>query len=420
MRGISHLELMPEPEDPSLLTAVDTDAPGYPGKAYGLTDEEARKLRWPMGPIIKFLWPWGAVGFSAIVVSIMLVYPSIYSVLGNVLDSEWAFEDSGIRELQQSGTMGGGINVCIVDTGIDINHPDFNDLSLEGFRDFYTEVNEPVRDIGRASHGTLMAGLLVANGSFVGAAPEVSLSVAIALGPDGKSANERMVSQAIRWCRISQDADIISLSLGTEPGSIFASSSDTTEAVLEAIGEGIFIVAAAGNIGPEQNSSDVSSPASIPEVIAVGAHGKSGDPWKDSATGSLTDPDTGQNRIFPNQKPEIIAPGVDLWSCIDSESDPPYAFSTGTSDSTVLVTGALALILAIHGEQIAGDDGEIDEQEMRLVKVALANSAKKIAGQDQTHDHKRGYGLLDAAEWSAQIQQEFGIGTEATDTADAK
>ena len=77
MRGISHLELMPEPEDPSLLTAVDTDAPGYPGKAYGLTDQEARKLRWPMGPIINFLWPWGAVGFSAIVVSVMLVYPSI-------------------------------------------------------------------------------------------------------------------------------------------------------------------------------------------------------------------------------------------------------------------------------------------------------------------------------------------------------
>ena len=110
MRGISHLELMPEPEDPSLLTAVDTDAPGYPGKAYGLTDEEARSLRWPMGPIINLLWPWGAVGFSAIVVSILFVYPSIYTVLGNVLDSEWAFEDSGIRELQNTGTMGGGVS----------------------------------------------------------------------------------------------------------------------------------------------------------------------------------------------------------------------------------------------------------------------------------------------------------------------
>ena len=419
MRGISHLELMPEPEDPSLLTAVDTDAPGYPGKAYGLSDEDARKLRWPMAPIINFIWPWGALGFSAVVVSIMLVYPSIYSALGNVLDSEWAFEDSGIRNLQSYGTMGEGVNVCIVDTGIDIDHPEFYDLSLEGFRDFYTEVNEPVRDIGRASHGTLMAGLLVANGSFVGAAPEVSLSVAIALGPDGKSANERMVSQAIRWCRISEDADIISLSLGSEPGSIFASSSETTAAVEEAIGEGIFIVAAAGNVGSEQNSTDVSSPASLPGVIAVGAHGKSGDPWKDSATGSPFDPETGESRVFPNQKPEIIAPGVDLWSCIDSDRDPPYAFSTGTSDSTVMVTGALALILAIHGEQIAGDDGEIDGQEMRLVKVALANSAKKMTGQVQTHDPKSGYGLLDAVEWSLQIQKEFGIGTETTGTSDA-
>ena len=420
MRGISHLELMPEPEDPSLLTAVDTDAPGYPGEAYGLTDEEARKLRWPMGPLIRFLWPWGAVGFSAIVVSVFLLYPSIYSLLGEVLDSEWAFEDSGIRELQQSGAMGSGVSVCIVDTGIDISHPDFSGLSLEGFRDFYTESDVPVRDIGLASHGTLMAGLLVANGSFVGAAPEVSLSVAIALGPDGKSANERMVSQAIRWCRISQDSDIISLSLGTEPGSSYASSSETLEAVNEAIGEGIFVVAAAGNLDPEQNLSDVSSPASLPGVIAVGAHGKGGDPWKDSAMGSLTDLETGENRSFPNQKPEIMAPGVDLWSCIDSERDPPFAFSTGTSDSTVIVTGALALILSIHGEQIAGSDGEIDEQEMRLVKVALANSAKKPEGQTETHDKQSGYGLLDAVEWSKQIQKEFGIGMEDTDSLDAQ
>jgi len=190
--------------------------------------------------------------------------------------------------------------------------------------------------------------------------------------------------------------------------------------VKEALEDGIFIVAAAGNIDQKQNSSDVSSPASIPGVIAVGAHGKSGDPWKDSATGSLTDPQTGQNRTFPNQKPEITAPGVDLWSCIDSQRDPPYAFSTGTSDSTVMVTGALALILAIHGEQIAGDDGKIDEQEMRLVKVAMANSAKKITGQAQAHDQKRGYGLLDAVEWSQQIMKEFGIGTETADTYDAK
>ena len=113
--------------------------------------------------------------------------------------------------------------------------------------------------------------------------------------------------------------------------------------------------------------------------------------------------------IRDSQKPEISAPGVDLWSCRDSDRDPPYAFSTGTSDSTVLVTGALALILSVYREQIEGENGIIDEHEMDLVKVALANSARTEVGQSENHDPKKGYGLLDAQEWSRQVEIEFGI-----------
>jgi len=50
MVGIEHLELMPEPDDSRLLTAVDPAAPGYPGVVYGKSDEEALDLRWPMKP----------------------------------------------------------------------------------------------------------------------------------------------------------------------------------------------------------------------------------------------------------------------------------------------------------------------------------------------------------------------------------
>tara|TARA_B100000959_G_scaffold285961_1_gene362623 strand:- start:15499 stop:16743 length:1245 start_codon:yes stop_codon:yes gene_type:complete len=410
MKGMQHLELMPEPEDPNLLTAVDSDAPGYPGEAYGVTDEEARELRWPFGPIVSFLWPWGAVGFSSVVVAFILLYPSIAPLLGEVLpDSEWAYEDSGIRELQQSGNLGEGIRVCIVDTGMDRSHPDFSEVEIVGFRDFYSENNDEVRDIGYESHGTLMSGLLVANGTFLGAAPEVSLSVAIALGPTGKSSNERMVSQAIRWCRISQNADIISLSLGSEPGSWVSSSSETIEAVQEALDEGIFVVAAAGNRDPESNNSDVSTPSSIVGVISVGAHERDGYPWIDSAVGSATDPLTGEERQFPHQKPEILAPGKLLWSCTKTDRQPPYAYSTGTSDSTVLVTGALALILSEFGTHIAGEDGMIDSTEMSLVKVALAKSARDAPNQQSSHESKSGYGLLDAAAWSEQVSLEFGI-----------
>ena len=140
MNGINHLELMPEPEEPNLLTAVDVDAPGYPGEAYGISDEEARELRWPFGPIMRFLWPWGAVGFSTVIVSFILLYPSIAPLLGEVLpDSEWAFEDSGIRKIQDNGNFGEGTRVCIVDTGIDIYHPEFERINLVGFRDFYAD-----------------------------------------------------------------------------------------------------------------------------------------------------------------------------------------------------------------------------------------------------------------------------------------
>ena len=410
MKGIRHLELMPEPEEPSLLTAVDLDAPGYPGDAYGVSDEEARELRWPFGPMVRFLWPWGAVGFSATVAAFILLYPSIAPLLGEVLpDSEWAYEDSGIRALQENGNFGEGTRVCIVDTGIDISHPEFSGVNLVGFRDFYASNSNETRDIGYESHGTLMAGLLVSYESFIGAAPGVSLSVAIALGPSGKSTNERMVSQAIRWCRISQNADIISLSLGSEPGSWAPSSSVTIDAVNEALGDGIFVVAAAGNADDDSNNSDVSTPASIEGVISVGAHGKDGNPWRDTASGSDVDPFSGEERSFPNQKPEILAPGVLLWSCISTEYSPPYAYSSGTSDSTVLVTGALALILNLYGDEIAGEDGKIDSHEMSLVKVALAKSARSAPGQINAHDDRMGYGLLDAEEWANQVSLEFEV-----------
>ena len=74
------------------------------------------------------------------------------------------------------------------------------------------------------------------------------------------------------------------------------------------------------------------------------------------------------------------------------------------------MTGALALILSVYGEDIAGENGIIDEQEMELVKVALANSARSDSTQSENHDQKRGYGLLDAHEWSRQVEIEFGIG----------
>ena len=215
---LEDLELMPEPEDGRLLTAVDPEAPGYPGSDYGLTDEEARELRWPLGPMKEFLWPWGAASFAIGTVLLLMTWPFIQAYLIPYLpNSEWAYETSGIRQLQTQGYYGDGVHVCIVDTGIARSPPDFEGLNVVGFRDVNSGDHDNIRDIGEDYHGTLMAGLLAGNGTYVGAAPSVSLSVALALGPKGEAGQADRVALAIRWCRISQDVDIISLSLGGNP-----------------------------------------------------------------------------------------------------------------------------------------------------------------------------------------------------------
>ncbi len=407
---MDNLELLPEPEDSRMMTAVDRDAPGYPGEAYGVSDEEAKQLRWPAAPLKEILWPWGAITFAFGAAFMLLVWPHIDAYLSPILpETEWAYESTGIRELQDSGLDGSGVHVCMVDTGIDIDHPDFTNLSLAGFRDFYEGQHDNIRDVSDDWHGTMMAGLLVADGKFRGAAPGVDLSIALALGPSGTSGQESFVAQAVRWCRITQEADIISLSLGSDPGSGMAVQSETAQAVEEALEAGIFVVAAAGNRDLGENIPDVSVPANLEGVIAVGTISRNGGLWSQSATGSNVDPYTQDNRSYPNQKPEVTAPGVLLLSTSGSTIEPPYAYSTGTSDSTVLVTGALALILQLHGEELRGEDGQIDSDEMNLVKRTLASSCDKSTIEGEPHDLKGGYGSLDAVKWASDVGFELNV-----------
>lgn len=408
MPALDKLELMPEPDDPRMMTTVDRDAPGYPGDAYGLSDEAARQLRWPAAPLKEILWPWGAITFAFGAAFMLLIWPFINAYLAPVLpETEWAFDSTGIRELQESGLDGTGVHVCMVDTGIDAEHPDFSNLSLVGFRDFYEGQHDNIRDVGDDWHGTMMAGLLVADGKFRGAAPGVDLSVALALGPSGTSGQEDMVAQAVRWCRITQDADIISLSLGTNPGSGMSEQSQTARAVEEALEAGIFVVAAAGNREPDEMFSDVSVPANVGGVIAVGSITRSGGVWSQSAIGSEVDPYTQQNRTYPDQKPEVSAPGVLLLSTAGSTLEPPYAYSSGTSDSTVLVTGALAMILQLYGEALSGEGGKIGPDGMAIVKRSLASSSDKSSINGVSHDSKGGYGSLDAVQWADDVAFEL-------------
>ena len=99
MRSLENLDLLPEPEDHRILTTIDNQALGYSGDDYGLTDEEAKQLRRPLSPMRKSETPTGAIFFSLLTLLLIAGWPWVNSYLIPILpDSEWAYEDTGIRQ----------------------------------------------------------------------------------------------------------------------------------------------------------------------------------------------------------------------------------------------------------------------------------------------------------------------------------
>lgn len=383
----SNVQLLPEPSEPGMMTVIDKDAPGYDEIPSRLMRSPPNERSWRGFALVVFL---------AIIV---LAYPMIESILFGPLipTSEWAFEESEIRALQSKGLDGNGVHICMVDTGIDISHPALSKVNLAGFLDLVGDNPDAnPMEYGVDHHGTMMAGILFSDGAFTGVSTGATLSVAAALGPTGYSVKDGAVGEAVEWCWRTQGADIISLSLGGEADPSMAIGGPTVTSVQDALEAGVFVVAAAGNQG--ENSSDVSTPASIKQVIAVGAVDRGGIVWEDTSKGAKSM--DGEIREDPHKKPEISAPGMNVISTNDPEFSIPYASSSGTSVSTVFVVGSLALILEKHGvqldeyEQVNGSSSKID-----LVKESLRQS---IGGD--THNLRTGYGNLNALSWEENIE----------------
>jgi subtilisin family serine protease len=178
---------------------------------------------------------------------------------------------------------GNGINVAVLDTGIDFNHPDLKDNYAGGFNTFAGEnINTPTDDAG---HGTHVAGTVAAtDNSFgvIGVAPSAKLWVVRVLKSDGKGSASGPTSNIVNGIQyvVNQKKAlggnwIISMSLG----SCFDSTTERN-AINTAVANGILVVVAAGNhdsTTPDvcstdtQNSYSVSYPAAYPGVLAIAA-----------------------------------------------------------------------------------------------------------------------------------------------------
>ncbi len=371
------VEFLPEPGEPRILTAVDPSAvqheAAWRSEVMGWAPRVVTAVPHRKRSVAR-----SSFGLVALLVVVgMIVSQGWFLVEIPLGESEWAFENTGLRDLSEEGFDGTGVRLCVVDTGIDASHPAFEGQEVV-FRDFVGSSRDPL-DRGATAHGTMMVGLLVAEGHQDGAAQGVTLGVAAALAGDSDGDNigdDSIVAEAIDWCRTGFDADLISLSLG---GKRLEGQRDVVvSSVRRALDDGVFVVAAAGNDGGTDDDGRVASPAFLPRVIAVGATNETGAVWENSSRGD----GTGEH---PNLKPEVTAPGVNV---ISTGSDDAWFTSSGTSVSTVLVSAALALILEAQPELKVDDD--------RCV-IHLKHALRESLGA--SHSPTAGYGELDAMAW---------------------
>ena len=249
-------------------------------------------------------------------------------------------------------TGSAAVTIAIIDTGVDLGHPDLSAKIVGGY-DFVNGDAVAQDDNG---HGTHVAGIAAAvTNNNVGMAgvswgARIMPVKVLDLFGNGSFAD---VSAGIAWAA-DHGAQVINLSLGGASGSTVLQ-----DAVDYAYARGAVIVAAAGNSG----SNFVLYPARYPHVIAV------------AATNSAN-----TQAGFSNYGPEVdlAAPGDLIYSTRPGGS---YGYMSGTSMSAPFVSGLAAILRGIAGL------GSADAIAWDLESTALDLGP---AGQDQLY----GYGLI--------------------------
>jgi subtilisin family serine protease len=244
----------------------------------------------------------------------------------------------GAPEVWQGGNTGQGVDVAVLDTGIDAAHPDF------GGRIVASESFVPDQDVtDRNGHGTHVASTIAGTGAASGGkergvAPGAGLHIGKVLNNDGDG-QDSWILAGMEWAARDQHAKVISMSLGSGP-------TDGTDPMSQAVNElsaetGALFVIAAGNSGPDPYS--VSAPGAADAALTVGAV----DGNDRLAAFSSRGPRLGDSGL----KPDLTAPGVDVLAArsqYSPEGEGSYVAMSGTSMATPHVAGAAALLAHVH------------------------------------------------------------------------
>ena len=333
---------------------------------------------------------------SVLIISLWAVYQTADVTFGGPPSSLQLWEEE-YREMtgldRVGGFEGSGVKICIVDTGIDISHPDLEFANIIGWNDLISGSVSPYDDEG---HGTAMVGIIASKGGLNGVSPKADLLIAKAISDDG-SGTDSTIADAVDWC-VDEGADIISLSLGGSQGfgSGFFTTDQLEESVQEAIDLGVYVVAAAGNDG-EDDDGDVESPGSVEDVICVGAVTRTSSIWSGSSVGDNNGrlwPNPILPRQDPDKKPEIVAPGheVPVLMARSTGSGTWWGWSSGTSAATAWVSGSIAIFLEANPD-MKRDGAQGGVSAISNLKMIISQNSE-MKNDQEDHDEHYGYGLL--------------------------
>ncbi|MFB7515495.1 S8 family peptidase [Streptomyces sp. NPDC056144] len=220
--------------------------------------------------------------------------------------------------------------IAVVDTGVDLDHPDLKGRLVDGY-DFVDNDKQP-KDLN--GHGTHVSGIAAAhtdNGIGVsGGAPAAKIMPVRVLGADG-SGTDANITKGIVWAA-DNGADVINLSLG-ESGLMarLLKGGVLNQAITHANSKGAVVVAAAGNDSTALQPYKIDTP-----VLVVNAADQSGLPASFTNFGA-------QNAV--------AAPGVDILSTLPTYTTKEtlknltgYGKLSGTSMATPYVSAVAALL----------------------------------------------------------------------------
>ncbi|TCP52408.1 serine protease AprX [Tumebacillus sp. BK434] len=299
----------------------------YQGFAAALTKSQIEKLQ--KHPLIE------SIQYDAPVHKTMNTAPDSFGSRQAGID----FGLTGDRDGNETSYSSTDVVVAVIDTGIDGTHVDLDGGKILAFRDFVgpTPNPAPYDDDGHGTHVSgIIAGTGEGNSGYKGVAPGAGL-VGIKVLDGNGSGTMADVDAGINWAIANKNTygiKVINLSLGTSGSS--DGNDSTSQAIDNAVANGLVAVIAAGNSGPRK--STIGSPGAAREAITVGAFADVGERGFNVTSFSSRGP-TADGRV----KPDIMAPGYNIMAP-RANSTNQYVSYSGTSMATPFTAGVAALM----------------------------------------------------------------------------